>query len=90
MDIIEYLEDLSMLKFSEKERKNFENEFKTIVDFVGEIAKVDLDLESNDFTGRTMSEFRSDDVQKSMNREDALLNAPQQRDGAFVTPMVIE
>lgn len=90
MDIIKHLEELSMLKLSEKEKDSFKSEFDTILEFVSEITKIDLDTIDAEFSGKTLNEFRDDKIEKSMDREDALLNAPVKRDGAFVTPMVIE
>ena len=90
MDIIQHLEELSMLKFTESERKKFDSEFDTILNFVSEITKIDLDSLDGELKGKTLTEFRDDKVEKSIPREDALLNAPEKRDGAFVTPMVIE
>ena len=90
MKIIEHLEELSMLKFSDQEKANFKNEFDNIIEFVGEITKVDLDAFEEVLQGQKLDEYREDIVQKSMKREDALLNAPQKKDGCFVAPMVIE
>ena len=90
MDTIEHLEELSKLKFTDAEKKNFRGEFETILEFVGEIRKINLNNVYDDQSGLTVSEFRKDEVQKSMEKKDALVNAPEQLDGCFVTPMVIE
>jgi len=43
MDLIEHLEELSMLKFSEEEKQVFKSEFDTILKFVGQIEDVKID-----------------------------------------------
>ena len=90
MEQITHLEELSKLKFTEKEKKNFKDEFDTILDFVSDITKIDLDMVKENESGLNLSDFRKDEVKKSMKREEALYNAPETRDGCFVTPMVIE
>lgn len=90
MDKIKHLEELSMLKLSEKERELFKNEFDTILDFVSQITEIDFETTNEQFQGATLDCFRDDKIQKSIKREDALLNAPETKDGCYVTPMVIE
>lgn len=90
MDLIEHLEELSMLKFSEEEKQVFKSEFDTILKFVGQIEDVKLDEDCDDKDGKLLSLFRDDEVQESMCREDALLNAPCAKDGCYNSPLVIE
>jgi len=90
MKTIKHLEELSMLNFTDEERKNFKAEFETILDFESEITKINLDIVTAGDEGLNIDEFREDLPQKSMMREDALLNAPVKKDGCYVTPMVIE
>lgn len=90
METIEHLEELSMLKFTSSEKQKFKDEFDTILAFVDEITKIDLDTIIEDSSGLKLDDFREDKPQKSMKKEDALKNAPKQKDGCYLTPMVIE
>ena len=90
MDIIEHLEELSMLKFSNEEREQFKQEFDKILGFVSEIEKIDISDGDIDSKGTTIQEFRNDEPQKSIDREYALKNAPCAKDGCYVCPLVID
>lgn len=90
MESIEHLEFLSKLKFNDDERANFEKEFADIIAFVDEIKQIDLagDLDKDEPVG--LEELRADEPEASMDREEVLANAPKQKDGCYVTPLVIE
>ena len=90
MDKIQHLEYLSKLKFTEEEREKFAQEFDNILAFVDEIAQLDLpdDLEKDDAI--SLSKLREDEPKTSTAQEDVLQNAPKQKDGCYVTPLVVE
>lgn len=90
MDTIEHLEFLSKLKFEEEEKQKFEKDFKTIVDFVGEIQQLELPDDLNGDEPVELSSLREDEPRESMPREEVLANAPKQKDGCYVTPLVVE
>ena len=90
MDRIDYLENLSKLKFSEEEKAEFSSEFDSILSFVDEIAGLDLPDGLDVDEAIPLSMLRNDEQKESLAREDALLNAPKQKDGCYVTPLVIE
>ena len=75
MEKIEHLEELSKLKFTEKEKKKFKDEFDTVLDFVSEITRINLNSVDDEEYGLKLSDFRKDDVKPSMKREEALYNA---------------
>jgi len=90
MDKIQHLEYLSKLKFTEEEREKFAQEFDNILAFVDEIAQLDLpdDLEKDDAI--SLSKLREDEPKASAAQEEVLQNAPKQKDGCYVTPLVVE
>lgn len=90
MDKIEHLEKLSKLKLSEEERKNFESEFDSIIDFVNEISSLELPEGLSKDEAVSLSALRLDEPKPSMPREEVMQNAPKQKDGEYVTPLVIE
>ncbi len=90
MDNIEHLEALSKLEFTEEERENFSTEFEEILSFVNQISEIELGSGLDKDDAITISSLRADEVAPSMPREEALLNVPKQKDGCYVTPLVVE
>jgi len=87
---LEYLEVLSKLKLSDSEKAQFEKDFDKIIDFVNEIAEVNTDAVSDKVKAIPLSMLREDEAKESMARESVLQNAPKQKDGCYVTPLVVE
>lgn len=90
MTDIEKLESLSKLDFSEEERKSFEEEFSHIIEFVDEIKNIELPDGLDKDRAVPLSMLRADEPSECMPREKVLQNAPKQKDGEFVTPLVVE
>ena len=90
MDKVEHLENLSKLKFSEEERTLFETEFDSIIEFVDEISGLELPEGLDTDETIALSELREDEEKPSLTREAVLMNAPKQKDGCYVTPLVVE
>ncbi|MDE6583415.1 MAG: Asp-tRNA(Asn)/Glu-tRNA(Gln) amidotransferase subunit GatC, partial [Clostridia bacterium] len=90
MDKIEHLEYLSKLEFTGEEKEKFENEFENILKFVDEIANLDLPEGLDKDEPITLNELRVDEPQESIPQEVALQNAPKQKDGCYLTPLVVE
>ena len=90
MEDIAHLEYLSKLKFSAEEKETFKNEFKNILAFVNEIAELELPDELSKEKSVSISKLRPDEASKSISQADALQNAPKQKDGCFVTPLVVD
>ncbi len=90
MEDIVHLEYLSKLKFAENERAAFENEFSSIVKFVNEIVELELPDDLDIDKAITLSDLRADEALPSISQEEALQNAPIQKDGCYVTPLVVD
>lgn len=90
MEDITHLEYLSKLKFSAEEKASFENEFENIISFVNEIATLELPEQLNLDDAISIDKLRADEVTKSIPQSEALQNAPIQKDGCFVTPLVVD
>ena len=91
MNTIDRLEKLSKLEFSKKEKEKFQAEFENIINFVNEIAELKLPenlLETDEAIA--LDSLRGDEPQPGLKQQDALLNAPQKKDGCFVAPLVVE
>lgn len=90
MEKIEHLEYLSKLKFSQEEKQKFEREFKDILSFVDEIKNIELTGDFERDKAIPLSELREDVPCVSMGQKGVLSNAPKQKDGCYVTPLVVE
>lgn len=90
MESIEHLENLSKLKFSDKEREKFADEFETILGFVNKIAEADIPEGFDKDEAMDFCDLREDEPKPSMPREMVLQNAPKQKDGCYSTPLVVE
>ncbi len=90
MDKIEHLEYLSKLEFTGEEKENFKKEFENILKFVDEIASLELPEGLDKDTPITLDDLRTDEPQASIPQEEALSNAPKQKDGCYLTPLVVE
>ncbi len=90
MSEVDYLQVLSKLKLTEEEKSQFEGEFKQIIAFVDEIKSVELTKEYDKDEPVKLDQLRSDEPRESMSRELVLSNAPNQKDGCYSTPMVVE
>lgn len=90
MEDIVHLEYLSKLKFADSEKESFENEFQNIIAFVDEIAKLELPDELDVDKAISLNDLRADEERPSMSQADALQNAPIQKDGQYVTPLVVD
>ena len=85
---LKHLEFLSKLKIDESQQTSFEEDFIKILDFVDEITKLDLPDEP-EVQALPLSDLREDEINEK-EKCDVLLNAPKQKDGCFVTPLVVE
>ena len=90
MEDIAHLEYLSKLKFEDAERATFESEFKNIISFVDEIANLELEKDLDLDKAISINDLRADEARQSISQEEALQNAPIQKDGCYVTPLVID
>ena len=90
MEDIVHLEYLSKLKFADAEKEAFENEFKNIIAFVNEIVELELPDDLDIDKAITLNDLRADEAKPSISQEEALQNAPIQKDGCYVTPLVVD
>ncbi len=88
---VAYIAKLAQLDLTEEETARFSGDLDNVLAYVSK-------LESYDVTGiapmnhplPTMDVMRKDEPQPGLTQEAALSNAPQQGDGQFRTPKVVE
>lgn len=84
LDETRHVASLSKLHFEEAELKTLNLEMERILETISKLARVPVEgLEATLNVGSYSNRFREDVVGETMSQEDALSNAPAQRDGHF-------
>lgn len=86
---IEHLAELSKLKFTEEELKDFSKEFESIVALADVIKNKDIDGDIN-VNAIDFNNLREDEPQVSTPVETLVLNAPESKKDCFVVPRIME
>ena len=91
MDIkeIEHLAELSKLKFTDEEIKEFAKDFESLVELADLVKNADITGETH-LNIMDMSELREDVVEKSTDVELLLCNSPIVKNDSIVVPRIME
>ena len=90
-DQVEHVARLSCLTFSEAEIERFRHQLSEILTYVEALKAVNTTgVEPTSHVVRLENVFRADDARPSLPRDQALVNAPDQAEGFFRVPKVIE
>ncbi len=88
---VEYVAHLSRLKLSEEEKDRFARQLDAILQAVEKLNELDTDgVEPLVHVAPRRNVFREDAAGESLPREEALRNAPEQSEGCFKVPRIIE
>jgi aspartyl-tRNA(Asn)/glutamyl-tRNA(Gln) amidotransferase subunit C len=88
---VDHVARLARLDLSEEERVRMQAELSTILEHVTKIQALDLDgIAPTAHTVPLRNVMRPDEVTPSLTQEDALANAPEERDGRFMVPRIVE
>ena len=86
-----YVAELARLELTDEERAVFQPQLEDIVGYVEKISEVDVEGVEPMMHGRTLvNAFREDEVRPSMDREEALSNAPSRVGDEFLLPKIVE
>lgn len=89
-ETVEYIASLAKLKFTDDEMDTFVAQFDTILGYVGEIEKLDLDnVEPLTHITQSVNVFREDEPKPSLSTAEALANAPKRNESFFKVPKVL-
>ena len=87
---VEYIADLARLKFSKEEIENFTKQLNQILEYMDKLNELDTaNVEPLSHPVEGTNVFRDDKVEESINREEALKNAPESDEVFFKVPKVI-
>lgn len=86
-----YLEELSRLNLTEDEKTRTQKDLNSILKYMDKLNELDTkDVEPSSHAIPMVNVFREDIVTNQDEKERILANAPDQSDGAFRVPRVVE
>lgn len=89
-DEIVHIEKLAMLNLSEQEIDDYTKDMQEILNYAEMINKIDTsNTDETIATTEQCNRFRKDEIVPSQSREKLLQNAPNQGEGMFQIPKVI-
>ena len=82
---------LSRLELGEQDIGKFTNQLNAILEYIDMLNKVDTEgVEPTAHVLPLKNVMRADEAKPSLPREEALANAPEQEDGYFKVPKIME
>ncbi|MEM0091475.1 MAG: Asp-tRNA(Asn) amidotransferase subunit GatC [Saccharolobus sp.] len=85
-ELIKHLENLSLIKLSEIEEKNIENDIRNILNFFSKINELDLSNVEPLFHPLSQGRLRKDLPKEPLSRDSALANVKRKQDGYIIGP----
>ena len=88
---VKYVAHLARLELTPAEEKKFGEQLGHILEHIEQLKRLDVsNVEPTAHAVPLVNVTRPDEVTPSLAREDALRNAPAQRDGLFIVPKIVE
>ena len=88
---VEHVAKLARLEVSEDEKATFARQLSGILTYMDQLKELDTTgVEPTATVLPTDNVFREDEVRPSLSQEHALANAPDQADGFFRVPKILE
>ncbi len=88
---VDYVAKLARLSLSEEEKKRFTGQFESILAYVDKLNELQTDdIEPLVHMSERENVFRTDETSPSLARREALENAPEQAEGCFKVPSILE
>ena len=90
-ETIEYVGILAKLELSEEEKLAARSDMERMLDYIDTLNELDTEgIEPMSHVFPVTNVFREDVVTNGDERDKILLNAPEQKDGAFKVPKTVE
>ncbi|MBP7830661.1 MAG: Asp-tRNA(Asn)/Glu-tRNA(Gln) amidotransferase subunit GatC [Kiritimatiellae bacterium] len=88
---VRYVAHLARLHLADEEVAVFQPQLEQVLGYVREMESLDVEgVEPTAHAFPVQNVFRNDEVQPGLDQETALKNAPQERQGQFIVPKIIE
>ena len=90
MDVA-YVAHLARLHLTPDETARLQAQLDQILHYVAQLREPDVnDVEPTAHAMPMQNIYRADEARPGLSRDDAMANAPAQRDGLFIVPKIIE
>ncbi|NIK11662.1 Asp-tRNA(Asn)/Glu-tRNA(Gln) amidotransferase subunit GatC [Alkalibacillus almallahensis] len=90
-DQVKHVADLARLAISEKEAEKYSEQLSAIIDFSEQLNELDTtNVEPTTHVLDMKNVMRADEPKDWISKEDALKNAPDQKDGQFRVPSILD
>lgn len=91
LEEVKKIAKLSRLEIDDKRLVKFQQDLSKILDYINKLNELDTEgVEASYCEPKRIEDLREDEVKPSMDRNRILKNAPDQEDGAFKVPTVVE
>ncbi|MFT4690083.1 MAG: Asp-tRNA(Asn)/Glu-tRNA(Gln) amidotransferase subunit GatC [Verrucomicrobiia bacterium] len=88
---IDYLANLARLELSGDEKAQLGSQLDQILEYIDQLNEVDVSgVEATAHPFPMVNVMRADEVRKSLSHEEAMRNAPQELNGLFQVPKIVE
>lgn len=89
-ETIEYVGILAKLELSDDEKEQAKKDMSDMLQYVSKLNELDTEgVEAMSHTFSVHNVFREDVVTNGDDRENMLMNAPEQKDGAYKVPKIL-
>lgn len=90
-ETMEYVSILAKLELSSDEKKQAKKDMERMLDYIDKLNELDTQgVEPMSHVFPVQNVFRKDLVTNTDCREELLLNAPEQKEGSFQVPRIVE
>ena len=90
-DTIKYVADLARLSLTEAEEELYAKQLNDILGYMDKLNSLDTkDIDPMSHAVSSSNVLRKDKIKESVSNKEALENAPEEKDGSFKVPKVIE
>ena len=90
-DTIKYVADLARLSLTEAEEELYAKQLNDILGYMDKLNSLDTkNIDPMSHAASLGNVLREDKIRKSVSNKEALENAPEEKDGSFKVPKVIE
>lgn len=88
---IEYVALLARLELTDEEKALFSRQLDSIIKYIDKLNELDTtDIEPTSHVLPMKNVFRADELRPSLSRDRALQNAPEESEGFYRVPRIIE
>lgn len=88
---VEKMASLSMLHLSDNDKKMLQSSLESILSHAQRLNELDTEnVQPTTYILKQQNVYREDETTQRLSREDLLRNAPEQEDGYFIVPQVVE